>query len=154
MSDDGFAPTGKVVPKGEVFRIGSMGVGTILFGPMVAGYMLYRNHKIFGQDDMAKKAVFASVLVLAVLMPAAILVPGENTLAFFRLTPILYTVGAIWWMERFQKHDIEQHIENGGKQAGVLKILAAWGLGLAGAVIMAIAVSAILLAAGLVAMPL
>ena len=112
-----------VLPEGEVFTEGKLGVAAYLGGPLIAGYMISRNFKtLFNDDAKAKKTMVITVLSSVVIWIVIFSIPDSIDIPSF-LFPAIYTSAAWGFMNYYQNKQIQRHIKNGGKKAGWGKTL-------------------------------
>ena len=89
-------------------------VGTFLGGPLVAGYLIAENYKVFNQDDKVRKTwiytIIATIVIfgLVFFLPDSIKIPNQ-------LIPIIYTGITYYLVKHFQEQSIRVHLGSGGQ---------------------------------------
>ena len=102
---------------GKVFTDRKLWLGSMLGGPLVAGYIIYKNFQVFKESGKAKITIIISILFTIVLF-AFIPVITENINVPNQLIPLLYTGIAWGLLKSLQGNNIEKHINNGGQLIG------------------------------------
>lgn len=103
------------VPTEKIYPEKAISVGTFLGGPLVAGYLMAENFKVFGEFEKAKKTwiitIFSTILIfgLIFLIPESVAIPNV-------VFPLIYMAIAVYLTKRFQEQKINKHIENGGEE--------------------------------------
>jgi hypothetical protein len=130
------------IPDYKLYKDRSVYVGTILGGPLVAGYLAAENFKQLGQPEKVKNAWFIAIIATLVLLGIAFFIPGIQKTPGY-IIPLLYSGIAQYLIQRFQGNAIKEHIQQGGQVYSVWR--AVW-IGLVGLVILAVVVVALILA--------
>jgi hypothetical protein len=122
---DGYEPVNKV------YTDKAIGVGTFIGGPLVAGYLIAENFKVFGKVENAKWAWIFAIGTTILLFGALILIPS---LEYFprQIIPLTYTVIVYFLVQHYQVADITAHISRGGKSFNLWRTT---GIGIIGAAI-------------------
>lgn len=118
----------------KIYKEKAVWLGTLLGGPLVTGYFISQNYKVFGEHEKAKQARayshIATVLLLAFMFT---ILDSVDTLGAF--LPLSYTIISFYLVKHFQKKDMHQHLETGGAVFGWGRIIT---IGLIGLLIMMI----------------
>lgn len=102
----------------KVYTKKSILLATFLGGPLVAGFLIYKNFKVFGKDDSAQKSLIISIACtmslfsLIFFIPSSVLDKLPNT-----LFPFIYTGVIALIINKYQDHLISDHFKNGGIKA-------------------------------------
>lgn len=121
----------------KIFTKKSIGVATLFGGPIVTGYMISENFKVFDERDKGKQALLNGVLGTVLFFSALMAIPDKymallpNSVAN-SIFPTLYTLVGVWWMEKVQGQQIKMHLEEGG---GTYSGWKAAGIGFIGMII-------------------
>lgn len=99
-------------------------IGTLLFGPLLGGWMISSNYKILGMSHKAMKPLAAAVGILFALLLLGILI--TNKVAGFALTAASSLLFQLYF-DKYQKNFIKAGLEKGGKLASGWKV---FGVGL------------------------
>lgn len=92
--------------------------GTFLGGPLVAGFLMHRNYKLFGEYYAAQRTLILSIFFTIVLFSILLLIPDYVFDKIPRvLIPIVYTGIIEIIVNKTQKRQIEEYVKNGGKKA-------------------------------------
>jgi MFS superfamily sulfate permease-like transporter len=110
------------VPYGKIFTDKKLWLGSMLGGPLVAGYIIYKNYHIFNEFNKAKKVMLITILFSIILITIIFLIPDSIRIPD-QLMPFIYTCIAWGFMKKSQGNKIEEHIKNGGQLIGWGKTL-------------------------------
>ena len=120
----------------KIYKERAIWVGTFLGGPLVAGYLIAENFKVFDQQDKVRTtwiyAIIATVIVFSgvFLIPDTVKIPNQ-------IIPLIYTLIAYQFVQIYQKTNIRTHINAGGQVYGWWRTI---GVGLIGLLITVIIV--------------
>lgn len=113
----------------KVYSSAAIRIGTLLGGPAVGGYMISKNYKRFKEKSAARATfIIGLLLTLLILLPFC-LVPTTMTVKLpGYVIPLLYTIIAHLFVERYQGTKIKSYLDNGGSiesnfKAAVLGLL-------------------------------
>lgn len=119
------------IPTEKIYNGRAIWVGTFLGGPLVAGYLIAENFKVFNDNEKARITWIIALLTTIVIFGGLFFVP-ENVKIPNQIIPILYTAIASVLAKRFQEQKSNEHIENGGENYGWWRVIA---IGLIGVLI-------------------
>jgi hypothetical protein len=131
------------LPDYKLYKDRAIYVGTILGGPLVAGYLAAENFKHIGQPDKVKNAWFVAILSTVVIFGVVFYIPDVQKLPRY-IIPIIYSGIAQYLVQRFQGNAIKEHIQQGGQVYSIWR--AVW-IGLVGLVILVALIAAFILVA-------
>jgi hypothetical protein len=103
------------VPTEKIYSEKEINLATFMGGPLVAGYLMAENFKVFGDFNKVKKtwiiAVLSTILVfgLIFLIPESIHIPNV-------LFPLIYVGITSYFIKKYQEQKINEHLKNGGEQ--------------------------------------
>jgi hypothetical protein len=106
--------TEKQTPTGKIYKAREIEVGTFIGGPLVAGYFIAENFKAFNQHDKAKRTWIITIIVTILIFGGIFLIPDQDKIPY-KLIPIIYTGITILIVSQFQKKNIKNHLDTGGK---------------------------------------
>jgi len=110
-------------PQEAIYKDKAMWVGTFLGGPLVTGYLVAKNYKVFGEREKIWKtwvvAIAALFLIFAIAFYAPYVDRMPNTVFVLVYTGIAYLVVRIW-----QGAKIDAHIRAGGKIHSWYRVIA------------------------------
>jgi len=98
----------------KIYKEKAIWVGTFLGGPLVAGYLISENFKVFDQHERARKAWIYSIIVTAIIFGGVFLIP-DNVKVPNQIIPLIYTFIAYQFVQIYQKAKITTHINAGGQ---------------------------------------
>jgi hypothetical protein len=121
-------------PSKKIYNGNAVWLGTFIGGPLVAGYLIAENYKVFNEPGKAKKAWVYAILATIAIFGGLFLLP-DSTKIPNTIIPLFYT--AITWsiVQYYQATQINAHIDAGGL---IYKRSRAFVVGLIGAVIIAV----------------
>ena len=88
--------------------------GTFLGGPLVAGYLIAENFKVFNEVNKVKKTWIFAIIGTILTFGIAFLIP-ENAKIPNQTIPFIYTAIVYFFVKHFQKKNISAYIALGGK---------------------------------------
>lgn len=97
----------------KIFKDKAIWVGTFIGGPLVAGYFLAENFKVFGEQDKVKKTWIYAILTTLVVFAIAFAIPEDVNIPN-QLIPLVYTGIAYFIITHFQGDSIKEHLNAGG----------------------------------------
>lgn len=101
-------------PAYKIYKDKAIGVGALLGGPLVAGYLIAENFKAFKDPDKAKKAWIYATIACILIFGGIFLIP-ENIKIPNQVIPITYTLIAYYLVQHFQGQNIITHLNSGGE---------------------------------------
>jgi hypothetical protein len=102
------APLQKTYPEKAIW------VGTILGGPLVAGYMIAENFKALNEPYKARQTWIITIIASVVIFGGLLLLP-ENSSFPNGIIPLIYGLIAVQLFKGYQGKNIQVHINSGGK---------------------------------------
>ncbi|KQB39585.1 hypothetical protein [Flavobacterium aquidurense] len=102
------------IPTEKIYTEKAITVGTFLGGPLVAGYFMAENFKVFGDFNKARKTWIITILATIFIFGLIFLIP-ENINIPNMIFPIIYMGIAAYFTKQYQEKQINKHIENGGE---------------------------------------
>ena len=102
------------IPEGRIYTNRAIHGGTFLGGPLVAGYLMAENFKVFGEPGKAQKAWLYSIIGTIVIFGSALFIRQIDKVPK-ELIPLIYLAIAAAFVRAFQKTKIEAHINAGGQ---------------------------------------
>jgi hypothetical protein len=118
------------IPTKKVYKDRAIWTGTFLGGPLVAGYMMAKNFKVFGDKRKYIKTWIFSIIATVIIFGGVFLIP-DNVNIPNQIIPLFYTGIAYLLVYRFQKQKINAHISAGGKFYNWWRVIAVGFIGLA-----------------------
>jgi hypothetical protein len=119
------------LPAQKIYKDRAIWAGTFLGGPLVAGYLMAENFKVFNEPDKAKKAWIYAIIATVVIFGGIFLIPDIDKIPR-QFIPFVYTIIAYYLVIHYQGPNIEKHINGGGQTYNWWR---AAGIGLIGIVI-------------------
>ena len=91
-------------------------LATFLGGPLAAGILARHNYMKFGETEKAKKAVIYGVIgMLAIVVLLLVIPTGIIEKIPSIVIPLMYTLVAVYFMEKAQQSFITKHTDSGGE---------------------------------------
>ena len=85
----------------------------IFRGPLVSGYLIAENFKVFNEISKAKNTWFCSIIGSILIFGVAFSIPDDVKIPN-QIIPLIYTAIAYLLVERFQSKNISAYIALGG----------------------------------------
>ena len=127
----------------KIYKERAIDVATFLGGPLVAGYLIAENFKVFNETDKVKKTWFYVVIVTVLIIGSIFFIPDSKVLNL--AIPAIYVAFVHYFVQRFQKQYISAHIMSGGQLFGWWRTIF---VGLTGGVITLLFIAIIAFLAG------
>lgn len=107
----------------EAYTKKAIGFATYFGGPLVGGYLLFKNFKLFNEDDSARNTLIFSIIFFVVFFELFLLIPDPIREKIPRFVlPAIYT-GIIYYIfKRFQDEKVSKFLQSGGHKASGWKI--------------------------------
>jgi hypothetical protein len=102
----------------QIYTKKSILLATFIGGPLVAGFLIYKNFKAFGKESAAQKSLIVSIVFTIVLFWGIFLIPSSIIDKFPNsLIPFIYTGIIALIINKYQDVLIIEYIKNGGLKA-------------------------------------
>lgn len=106
-------PKVMVKPAYKIYSDSAVTLGTFLGGPLAAGYMMAANFKAFNEPEKVKAtwsyAFFCYILIFVLFFSSF----GFEIPPY--LVPLTYVLLAYFFVKRFQKNNIDAHVDAAGE---------------------------------------
>ncbi|WP_428228515.1 hypothetical protein [Flavobacterium sp.] len=102
------------IPTEKIYTEKAIRIGTFLGGPLVAGYFMAENFKVFNDDEKVKKTWIITILFTLLVFGLIFLIP-ENINIPNIIFPIIYMGIAGYFTKKYQEKNINEHTQNGGE---------------------------------------
>lgn len=99
---------------GKIYKDREVWVGTFLGGPLVAGYMIAHNFKVFGDTIRARKTWIIAFAALLALLGIVLFAPYIDRIPQWAI-PLVYTGMAFVLMRLYQGEKVAAHVRAGGQ---------------------------------------
>lgn len=108
---------------GKIYSKNQIDIATFLGGPLIAGYLLSQNFKIFGDKDASKKTIIISLISTVVFILIPLLLPESITSKIPNISiAIIPIIVADSIIRKYQSKKIEEYFKKGYKQASSLGV--------------------------------
>ncbi|NVO04110.1 MAG: hypothetical protein HXX09_15545 [Bacteroidetes bacterium] len=102
------------IPTQKIYKDHAMWVGSMLGGPLTAGYIIAENFKAFNERGKARKTWFFTIIATIVIFGSLFLI-ADNVKLPNQIIPLIYTGIGYFLMRHFQGEKIKAHINANGK---------------------------------------
>lgn len=102
------------IPTQKIYKERAIALATFFGGPLVAGYLMSENFKVFGERNKSQKALIYSVLGTILIFVAAFSIPYSVDLPA-PVIPLTYTIITQQLVKWLQGEHIQQHLTTGGE---------------------------------------
>ena len=113
----------------KIYTGNAVWFGSMLGGPLVAGYLIAENFKAFKEISKAKKTWIYTILATIVIFSTAPLIPNDLNIPKLSI-PFLYTAIAYLFVKHFQSKNISAFIVLGGTPFSWLRTIVVSAIGL------------------------
>jgi uncharacterized membrane protein HdeD (DUF308 family) len=110
------------IPSQKIFSEKAVRVGTFLGGPLIAGYLLAENFKVFDQNEKAKNTWIISIISTIIVFAGPFVIPGSDKIPN-QVIPIAYTILVSYLVHKYQGTQIEFHVKSGGQTFGWWRVI-------------------------------
>lgn len=104
------------IPEGKVYRDKVIYQATFFGGPLVAGYMMASNFKVFSETEKAKWTWLFTIIFCVMLFSILIFLPDEIGKSPIFLIPLFYSLIAYYLAKYLQQAKIKAHLNAGGQK--------------------------------------
>jgi len=98
----------------KVYKDREIWVGTFIGGPLVAGYFIVENFKVFNEADKIKKTWIYTIIGTVIIFAGIFMIPDSIKIPN-QIIPIIYTFIAYYIVQHLQGRKITEHINAGGQ---------------------------------------
>lgn len=102
------------IPIEKIYKDRAIWLGSFLGGPLVAGYFIAENFKVFKDYEKAKTTWIIAIISTIIVFGTIFLIP-ENVNIPNQIIPLIYTGIAYYVAKHFQEQKIKDHVNNGGE---------------------------------------
>lgn len=103
------------VPTEKIYTEKAIRIGTFLGGPIVAGYFIAENFKVFGDFIKVRNTWIITILSTLLIFGLIFMIPEDVNIPNV-IFPIIYMGIAAYFTKKYQEENIAKHIENGGEE--------------------------------------
>lgn len=134
----------------RVYKMWAIWTGSIIGGPLAAGYMIAENFKAFDEDEARiKRTWIYTILATIALLCGVAFISEEFLNKIPGLTmPLIYTVVIRMIANHFQGRSIQSHLAGGGRKFSWGRVVV---IGVIGAIVTAVACYLILIGLSIIA---
>lgn len=100
------------IPTEKIYSEKAIRIGTFLAGPLVAGYCIAENFKVFNDPEKARKTWTITAISSFFILCLVFLLPENFPSIVF---PIVYSFVASYFLKTYQEKNIQNHLNNGGE---------------------------------------
>jgi hypothetical protein len=102
----------EVVLNAPIYNANHVRLGTFLGGPLIAGYFIAQNYKIFGEYGKAKAAWIYAIAATIIIFGGVFLIPETANVPNY-IIPIAYCWIAFYLTQHFQGDQISAYAATG-----------------------------------------
>ncbi len=115
----------------KIYKSKAIQIATFLGGPLVAGYLIAENYKVFNEVDKAKRSWIYAIIATVIIFGGAFLIPDSVSIPKI-VIPLIYSWITYYLVQRYQGEQIDAHITGGGNVHNWWRII---GISLVGLVV-------------------
>lgn len=102
----------------KIFTKKSILFASFLGGPLVAGFLIYKNYRVFEKYETAQKSLIISIVCTIIIFSGIFLIPSNIIDKFPNsLIPFIYTGIIALIINKYQDNLINDYLANGGLKA-------------------------------------
>jgi hypothetical protein len=116
-------------PTEKTYKEIAIWVGSLLGGPLIAGYFIAENYKALNEPENAKLIWSYTIPLTLLLFSLALIIPQFENFPTL-VIPISYSMGAYLYSKYYQGPKMQAHLEAGGEEFGWGRIIGVSLLGL------------------------
>ena len=98
----------------KVYKLQAIRVATFLGGPLVAGYLMAENFKVFDERKKLIKTWIFTVIATVLIFALAFSMPDSSTPGSKIILPLIYSWIAYLLAQKYQGAEIKEHLNNEG----------------------------------------
>ena len=106
-------------------------IGTFFGGPLIAGYLIAENFKVFDEKDRAKKVLIYSIILTVLIFGSLLIFPFSDKIPNF-VIPLISLSLANFIFQIYQESKIKVHLTKGGQAYNLWRSV---GIGFIGTII-------------------
>lgn len=100
------------IPTEKIYSEKAIRIATFFAGPLVAGYCIAENFKVFNDKEKAQKTWLITAITSFFIVCLVFLLPENFPSIIF---PIIYSFIASYFLKTYQEKNIQNHMSNGGE---------------------------------------
>ncbi|SFC92515.1 hypothetical protein [Flavobacterium phragmitis] len=100
------------IPTEKIYSEKAIRIATFLAGPLVAGYCIAENFRVFNDKEKAQKTWIITGIASFFIICLVFLLPENFPSIIF---PIVYSFIASYFLKTYQEKNIQNHMSNGGE---------------------------------------
>ena len=115
----------------KVYTERALRIATYFGGPLVAGYFLSENFKLFNEEDFSRRLQLGSILFAIVFVEIVMLIPDS---VFDKIPgvwlPLVYVFISYGIYSKYQDKRVEKFLNSGGEKQSIWNIIAVTLIGM------------------------
>ncbi|CAM3427083.1 hypothetical protein [Flavobacterium chungbukense] len=100
------------IPTEKIYSKTAVSAATFFGGPLVAGYCIAENFKVFNDFEKARKTYIVTLISIILITVIAFNIPENFPSVIF---PLVYSFITSYLIQFYQEKNIENHLNNGGE---------------------------------------
>lgn len=106
----------------KIYKIKTIQIATFVGGPLVAGYLIAQNYRVFDEAGKAKMAWVYAVVTTFVIIGSVFLIPDTVKIPQI-IIPLIYSWLTYLLVKHFQADQIKAHFTAGGQAFTIWRAL-------------------------------
>jgi hypothetical protein len=98
----------------KIYTLRSIQVATFLGGPLVAGYLISENYRVFNEDKKSKMAILIGVFATILLLVIIFMLPDTKKVPTY-IIPLAYSWGAYVLVQQLMGVQMKAHFAAAGE---------------------------------------
>jgi hypothetical protein len=113
----------------KIYTLRAIQVATFLGGPLIAGYLISENYRVFNEDKKSKVAILGGVMATILLFGIIFMLPDTKKVPTY-IIPIAYSWATYLLVQQLMGAQMKAHLAVGGQVYTIWRAVLASLIGL------------------------
>jgi hypothetical protein len=113
----------------KIYTLRAIQVATFLGGPLIAGYLISENYRVFNEDKKSKMAILGGVLATILLFGIIFMLPDTKKVPTY-IIPVAYSWATYLLVQQLMGAQMKAHLAGGGQVYTIWRAVLASLIGL------------------------
>jgi hypothetical protein len=114
----------------RIYTLRAIQVATFLGGPLIAGYLISENYRVFNEDKKSKMAILGGVITTILLFGIIFMLP-DNKMGSTFIIPLAYSWATYLLVQQLMGAQMKAHLAAGGQVYTIWRAILGSLIGLA-----------------------
>ncbi len=97
----------------KIYTLNSIRAATFFGGPLVAGYLISENYRVFNEDKKSKMAIVYGAIATIILFGAIFMIPDNINVPTY-IVPLIYSWLTYLIVQKLMGGQMKVHVTSGG----------------------------------------